>query len=347
MSATPRRLPLLNLVGTLVVALAFAWIGWGLWRQWGAISQHRWQVNLPLLALSLLAAAGWFLLRARLWQQVLAAFGCRLGYGAAFHTWAVSEIGRYLPGKVWYAAGRAYLCRECGIPMGRALMSMAVELALLVVAAVPFLALRLVIPAAGWPGAVLAAVVSLALLVSPLAVMRLAARIVAMLRARITPEGALAAYRWFRQGGMGPAAGEPPHPSPPSASLGTSLPGGEGEGPAQMADRFPRAYLGMVGTVLAAWGLLGIGFLLFTVAVAGTPGKGWLALALSYPAALVAGMAAVVTPSGLGVREGVLAALITGPLPSSLALPVALLSRIWITAAELVCAAVALRVGKR
>jgi uncharacterized membrane protein YbhN (UPF0104 family) len=68
-----------------------------------------------------------------------------------------------------------------------------------------------------------------------------------------------------------------------------------------------------------------------------------VAVATSFPVAWIVGLLAFVAPGGLGVREGVLAALLSGLLPGGMAVVVALASRVWITAVELVCAAVASR----
>jgi uncharacterized membrane protein YbhN (UPF0104 family) len=68
-----------------------------------------------------------------------------------------------------------------------------------------------------------------------------------------------------------------------------------------------------------------------------------VAIAASFPAAWFAGLVSIVSPGGLGVREGALAALLSGLLPAGLAVVVALAARLWLTVVELVCAAVAWR----
>ena len=99
---------------------------------------------------------------------------------------------------------------------------------------------------------------------------------------------------------------------------------------------------------LAAWIVFGLGFALFVRAVA-DPGTGSTATLMGICAAgYLAGWAAVFVPGGLGVREGVYALLLAEVLPGPVAAAVAVLSRIWLTALELLVALLlALRYGIR
>ena len=295
-----RRLLRLVLTG-LVVGGALAWLGAGLLRQWPLIRAYHWQPHVPLLALSLVFAGGWFALRARLWQLILAGLGCPLPYRAAFRAWALSELGRFLPGTVWYVAGRAYLCAECGVAATASLAGMGMELALVSVTALAFLAVRATsaLAALGERLPLLLGVVVLAAAAHPRVLVPLANRVLERL-------------------------GRPPLPVMPG-----------------------RTYLGLLGLSALMWCSLAAGFACFAIGVAGAGSRQALALASSFPVAWLAGVVVVVSPGGLGVRETVLAALLTGPLPAPLALPVALLSRFWITLPELACALLALRLHLR
>ncbi|HMB69138.1 MAG TPA: hypothetical protein VKU85_07490, partial [bacterium] len=54
-------------------------------------------------ATALLAAS--FLVGIALWRQLLAHFDRPLPYRAALELWSFSNLGRYLPGKVWQVLG--------------------------------------------------------------------------------------------------------------------------------------------------------------------------------------------------------------------------------------------------
>ena len=57
---------------------------------------------------------------AGLWQYMLGRFGHRVGFLKSMRIWFLSQAGRYIPGKVWYALGRVYLCEREGVPAATA-----------------------------------------------------------------------------------------------------------------------------------------------------------------------------------------------------------------------------------
>ncbi|MGH7556269.1 MAG: lysylphosphatidylglycerol synthase domain-containing protein [Gemmatimonadota bacterium] len=106
--------------------------------------------------------------------------------------------------------------------------------------------------------------------------------------------------------------------------------------------------LGLLAGYLAAWVVFGLGFGLFVRAVADSPPGSLPGLIGICAAGYLAGWVAVFVPGGLGVREGVYALLLAEVLPGPLAAAVAILSRVWLTAVEvLVAACLALRYGLR
>ncbi len=68
------------------------------------------------LAMSVLTVAATYALLIEAWRRVLAGWGIRLGYGRGARIWVLSNLGRYLPGKLWSVAGLAVLARRAGIP---------------------------------------------------------------------------------------------------------------------------------------------------------------------------------------------------------------------------------------
>ena len=89
------------------------------------------------------------------------------------------------------------------------------------------------------------------------------------------------------------------------------------------------------------WAVTGLAFAalvasIYPLAVADVP-----LVVAAYAAAYAAGFLALLTPAGLGVREGVLVVALAPVLPAGPALVVALLSRLWMMLVELAGAAVA------
>jgi len=104
-----------------------------------------------------------------------------------------------------------------------------------------------------------------------------------------------------------------------------------------------RQVLGFVGLYVGLWFLFGLAFFLFARSLTPLGRIRYLPVTGVYALAWVIGMVSVFAPAGIGVREGVLSVLLAQYLPEPTAIVVALLSRLWVTLAELVCALVAWR----
>ena len=90
-----------------------------------------------------------------------------------------------------------------------------------------------------------------------------------------------------------------------------------------------------LGVYLLLWGLLGTAFFLFIKSLYPVTASQLFSVTGIYAVAWSIGFLSVITPSGLGVREGVLSLLLTSVLPPATAMLVALLSRLWTLSAEL------------
>lgn len=89
---------------------------------------------------------------------------------------------------------------------------------------------------------------------------------------------------------------------------------------------------------LVVWGAYGVAFWLFLRSVVDV-GAGTLpAIVGIWAAGYLAGWVAVFVPGGLGVREGVYAALLALYIPPTIAVATAVLARVWSTAVELAVA---------
>ena len=92
----------------------------------------------------------------------------------------------------------------------------------------------------------------------------------------------------------------------------------------------------LLGAYLLLWVLLGTAFFLFIKSFYPVAPSQLLVVTGTYAVAWSIGFLSVITPSGLGVREGVLSLLLTSALPPATATLVALLSRLWTLSAELI-----------
>lgn len=96
-----------------------------------------------------------------------------------------------------------------------------------------------------------------------------------------------------------------------------------------------------LGVYLLLWVLLGTAFFLFIMSLCPISVSQLLVVTGIYAVAWSIGFLSVITPSGLGVREGILSLLLTTVLPPATATLVALLARLWTLAAELLLGGVA------
>ena len=102
-----------------------------------------------------------------------------------------------------------------------------------------------------------------------------------------------------------------------------------------------RDLLRLFAAYLVVWLGFGLGFAALVRAFTPLPAGAVPWLIASFAAAYVLGYLSMLTPSGLGVREGVLVLLLEPLLPAPLPVVIALAARIWMTVGELGAAGVA------
>ena len=97
----------------------------------------------------------------------------------------------------------------------------------------------------------------------------------------------------------------------------------------------------LVVIYISLWACVGIGFFLFIKSIYPIQMVQLPIILGIYPFAWSIGFLSLITPGGLGVREGILSLFLTAFLPSATATLIALLSRLWIINTEVILAAIA------
>jgi len=85
-------------------------------KNWAEIKDYDWQFNPVYLVLSVVCGLLAFLFFALSWRGIIGGFGYKVETPAAFKIMYLSNLGRYIPGKVWQVFGILYLTQKKGIP---------------------------------------------------------------------------------------------------------------------------------------------------------------------------------------------------------------------------------------
>jgi hypothetical protein len=108
------RLPM---VRVLLLSLTFGFIGWSVYRQWGDVERSAQTLHVRwgwIFAASVIVL-GTYAMLIQSWRLLLSGWGGTLPYGKAVQIWTVSNLGRYVPGKVWSISALGMLATREGV----------------------------------------------------------------------------------------------------------------------------------------------------------------------------------------------------------------------------------------
>ena len=292
----------------LAVAILLS-LGWTLYRTWGdlAASGFRFEFDLPRLALSLvlLVIARGFAVEA--WRRILISLGEYFGFGFGARVWFLSNLTRYIPGNIWQVATMMVMVEQRGVSKTNALLSQVIYSALALAIAgllgLSFLFVRPELLAGVLPYSAAIGLNSPTLIPFVLG----AAFVVLVILFALPPVNRLIVRvtgRLLRR---------------------------------EIAAPTPTFARGLVPPLfsLAMWLTNGLAFYLFVSSTTQLPVTQLPAYIAMNAGAYWIGYASFVTPSGLGVREGVLAWMLAGFFPAPVAVALSLVTRLWTTAGEL------------
>jgi uncharacterized membrane protein YbhN (UPF0104 family) len=287
-----------------VVALVLACAGYALYDRWGEARAALAALSPWVVAGSVAAALAGLGAQMLAWRALLADLGAPLPVRVAARVMFVGQLGKYLPGSVWAFLAQVELARDHEVARRRGA-------AATVLAVGVTLAVNLAVAAATLPFASAGAARSWwwALACAPL--------LLAALHPRVVNPALRLVLRAARR-----------------------LPDADGGAPVRLTGRGAAA---AAGWSLAAWVPLGAHIGLLVAGVGGDGGtRAWAAAAGAYALAWTLGVLVVIAPAGLGVREAVLVAGLAPVLDPGSALVVAALSRLVMTAGDLLWAGAAL-----
>jgi uncharacterized membrane protein YbhN (UPF0104 family) len=295
------RWPIATIVRVAVILLLFGGLAVALEGGWERLRGYEWQFEpwavgasfVLLLAASVWAAVAWF--------AIARAFRAKLTAAPALRIYSTSNLGKYLPGKVWHAFARVYLVQQQGIPLTVGTTTVLTDIVLYIAAGllVTVLALPTIGRAVGLEGGALATAAALVGVTACLALLH------------------PAALNWgFRLAGrMLPGRTFPPI----EASYFTIL------------------KIFVLYVVL--WGLNSVALYFSVQAVGSIELSALPTLGAIFAVSYLTGLIMPLAPAGLGVREGLMTLLLAQLVPMPVAAAASVLVRALQVAAEGVCAA--------
>lgn len=85
-------------------------------RNWQNVARYDWRFDIPRLVVSLAGLCAVLASMIPIWRVILRLMGHDLPMGKAWRIWFISNLGKYVPGKVWQVTGMVLMCEREGIP---------------------------------------------------------------------------------------------------------------------------------------------------------------------------------------------------------------------------------------
>lgn len=138
-----RKKLLSGVSGVAIVLLIFGFMLRTLYLGWEEIVSYDWNLDYLalIIAFSLMLSASAFY--AYLWKLILDRLGTPLSYRKSYRVFFLSQLGRYLPGKVWGILGLVYLSQKEGVSKVISGASVTLQLLLQVVSGIMVFAVTL------------------------------------------------------------------------------------------------------------------------------------------------------------------------------------------------------------
>ncbi|MEO0162145.1 MAG: lysylphosphatidylglycerol synthase domain-containing protein [candidate division WOR-3 bacterium] len=289
-----------KIVFWIIILIIFFFLGKNLVQTWQEIPFDKLKINFGFIVISFIPIFLNFLYGAYLWQKILANLGEKISFKHSLSITGISILGKYLPGKVWYAAGRVYFIRKLGVKEEKGFLSMALETGLLLLSSLIIFIISPLI----YNFAILRSYIFLAIILTVFFIIVLhpffAEKVINFLCRIVKRPFVTLKYNYF------------------SMLLLTLLYG-------------------------IAWIIYGIGFFFLINSFYPVFCSKLIDLTGVFAISWNLGFLALFAPAGLGVREGILTLLLSLYFPKPIAIIISLLSRLWITVAEIIFAIISIK----
>jgi len=293
------------LLGWLLALIIIAYLCRIIYLHRAELSAWQWDINWLYALMSAIMLGLAYLSAALGWRAIIDGFGLKVGPGDSFRILYLSQLGRYIPGKIWQVFGMIALSSEVGIPPRVSLASFVINQAYFIPAS--FLLIPIFIgnlePIKGLYlyGNIIYLLMTIIFLI--------------FLFFFIKPNGLNRILNWV----LKKLNREPVEYNP---------------------DFKNRLFIFFL--YLLTWLLFGLAFFFFLKAILPETILSLQYAIGTYIAAYSLGYLSFFSPGGLGFREGIITALLTPFIGAPIAVSVSLINRVWITIIEAIISLIAL-----
>jgi len=287
-------------IQVLIIGVVFYFLGKGVYKNWTQVSKYEWHLDYFQLIVSTAILLFALTLMVIIWRLILGRLGAELGFKKAWKIWFYSNMGRYIPGKVWQIVGMVYLCQKENISKIKTTTSIFLAQALSIMSALFLMIVYLTF-------------------IGNKKVPHLI-----YLLFLLIPIGLFAVY---------------PSNLERLINFGLEI---LKKGKVTVSIKYSDILFALA-LYFGGWIIYGSAFYFFANSVYGLSHKLIPVISCIFATAYALGYLSFITPGGLGVREGILASLLSTFMPLPMATIISILSRVWFTLAELICLGIGLK----
>jgi glycosyltransferase 2 family protein len=289
-----KRFPFRQIAKWILVLIIFTYLGKMVRDHWNEIRSASFTLRGTPFSLGTLLFILSYFVQAGAWYLITLKVGIALPLRETTATWFYSQLGKYLPGKVWLFIGRFYLYESKGRGRQEISLSLYFETVTLLMAAglisltaLAPVGIHWIDPRGGWFPILLVALSLFFLILHPRILEKIINPILSLL----------------------------------------------GKNPLCLSISY-RDILGILLVNFLAWCLGGLGFYFFIDSIFPVASGTVLFLSGALALSSTLGLVAVFAPGGLGIREGVLVYLLSHIMPGAVAVVLSILTRLWMTLIE-------------
>ena len=288
----------------IIILLIFYFLIKALVSNWTQVKDFDWKFNYSLLTISFVIQILTLLWLLKIWKWILRKTGASIPFRKLFRAWFISNLGKYIPGKVWQFLGMLFLLEKEGVPKKNTFSTGVLGQTLSVISGLLIAALFL-------GSDVYSGILSR----NPVLMMILIAFFMGVL--------ALIFY---------------PKLLERIINFGLRILKKD----QILLDLSSKNIFLYILSYCLAWFSFGLAFTIFIKAFTPAPLGIYPGLTGAFAFSFNIGFLALFAPGGIGVREGVLVLLLESYFPAPVAILISILSRLWISVVEVLCFLIAL-----